>query len=196
LKFSIEHKFPKCEFYNFFYSIFYKLWLLFDHIVFYFKLAFVHNAEYRNFFIRVNIWSWANIARIRATCEMEKMSTAFINFWERYIYITGVSLSYILSWSLHSCSCASRQKHYNNVIMSANSEAGDHLDEIYDWIDQIKFSRPKRNIARDFSDGGNKKRHPTFQINSFILYRSKKLAYNINLAIFVILYTFLSIIEL
>ncbi|KAG5324892.1 SPEF1 protein, partial [Pseudoatta argentina] len=37
--------------------------------------------------------------------------------------------------------------------MSANSEAGDHLDEIYDWIDQIKFSRPKRNIARDFSDG-------------------------------------------
>jgi len=39
--------------------------------------------------------------------------------------------------------------------MSANSETGDHLDEIYDWIDQIKFSRPKRNIARDFSDGGN-----------------------------------------
>ncbi|XP_071559514.1 sperm flagellar protein 1 [Temnothorax nylanderi] len=37
--------------------------------------------------------------------------------------------------------------------MSANSETGDHLDEIYDWIDQIKFSRPKRNIARDFSDG-------------------------------------------
>jgi len=41
--------------------------------------------------------------------------------------------------------------------MSANSETGDHLDEIYDWIDQIKFSRPKRNIARDFSDGGNEK---------------------------------------
>ncbi|XP_025075542.1 sperm flagellar protein 1-like isoform X2 [Pogonomyrmex barbatus] len=37
--------------------------------------------------------------------------------------------------------------------MSAKSETGDHLDEIYDWIDQIKFSRPKRNIARDFSDG-------------------------------------------
>ncbi|KYM96281.1 PREDICTED: sperm flagellar protein 1-like [Cyphomyrmex costatus] len=37
--------------------------------------------------------------------------------------------------------------------MSANSETDDHLDEIYDWIDQIKFSRPKRNIARDFSDG-------------------------------------------
>lgn len=38
--------------------------------------------------------------------------------------------------------------------MNANSEIGDHLDEIYDWIDQIKFSRPKKNIARDFSDGG------------------------------------------
>ncbi|KAL6426664.1 hypothetical protein ACFW04_009209 [Cataglyphis niger] len=37
--------------------------------------------------------------------------------------------------------------------MTANSEIGDHLDEIYDWIDQIKFSRPKKNIARDFSDG-------------------------------------------
>lgn len=41
--------------------------------------------------------------------------------------------------------------------MNANPEIGDHLDEIYDWMDQIKFSRPKRNIARDFSDGGNKK---------------------------------------
>lgn len=41
--------------------------------------------------------------------------------------------------------------------MNANSEIGDHLDEIYDWIDQIKFSRPKKNIARDFSDGGNEK---------------------------------------
>lgn len=38
--------------------------------------------------------------------------------------------------------------------MTANSENDDHLDEIYDWIDQIKFSRPKKNIARDFSDGG------------------------------------------
>ncbi|EZA58656.1 hypothetical protein DMN91_008631 [Ooceraea biroi] len=37
--------------------------------------------------------------------------------------------------------------------MNANSETGDHLGEIYEWIDQIKLSRPKRNIARDFSDG-------------------------------------------
>ena len=34
-----------------------------------------------------------------------------------------------------------------------------HLDEeemqlIYNWVDEIPLSRPKRNIARDFSDGG------------------------------------------
>ncbi|KAJ3310150.1 Ankyrin repeat and zinc finger domain-containing protein 1 [Boothiomyces sp. JEL0838] len=27
------------------------------------------------------------------------------------------------------------------------------IQELYDWIDQAKFSRPKRNITRDFSDG-------------------------------------------
>lgn len=34
-----------------------------------------------------------------------------------------------------------------------------HLDEeemqlIYNWIDEIPLSRPKKNITRDFSDGG------------------------------------------
>lgn len=33
-----------------------------------------------------------------------------------------------------------------------NEEA---LQELYAWIDKIKLSRPKRNISRDFSDGGN-----------------------------------------
>lgn len=28
------------------------------------------------------------------------------------------------------------------------------LQELYSWIDGIPLSRPKRNIARDFSDGG------------------------------------------
>jgi hypothetical protein len=28
------------------------------------------------------------------------------------------------------------------------------LEELYSWIDGIPLSRPKRNIARDFSDGG------------------------------------------
>ena len=27
------------------------------------------------------------------------------------------------------------------------------LQEIYNWVDEIPLSRPKRNIARDFSDG-------------------------------------------
>lgn len=29
------------------------------------------------------------------------------------------------------------------------------LEEIYTWIEQIQFSKPKKNLARDFSDGGN-----------------------------------------
>ena len=30
----------------------------------------------------------------------------------------------------------------------------DALQKIYVWIDSIPLSRPKRNIARDLSDGG------------------------------------------
>ncbi|XP_032667657.1 sperm flagellar protein 1 [Odontomachus brunneus] len=37
--------------------------------------------------------------------------------------------------------------------MNLDAEVNDHLGEIYEWIDQIKLSRPKKNIARDFSDG-------------------------------------------
>jgi hypothetical protein len=28
---------------------------------------------------------------------------------------------------------------------------------IYEWVDSINLSRPKKNIARDFSDGGKYK---------------------------------------
>lgn len=31
----------------------------------------------------------------------------------------------------------------------------EEMQIIYNWVDQIPLSRPKRNIARDFSDGGN-----------------------------------------
>lgn len=31
----------------------------------------------------------------------------------------------------------------------------DALEEIYSWIDKIPLSRAKKNIARDFSDGGS-----------------------------------------
>jgi len=30
----------------------------------------------------------------------------------------------------------------------------EEMQGIYNWIDEIPLSRPKRNIARDFSDGG------------------------------------------
>ena len=28
------------------------------------------------------------------------------------------------------------------------------LDDLYSWIDQISLSRPKKDLKRDFSDGG------------------------------------------
>ncbi|XP_076675358.1 sperm flagellar protein 1 [Andrena cerasifolii] len=37
--------------------------------------------------------------------------------------------------------------------MNVVSETGDNLEEIYAWIEQITFSKPKKNLARDFSDG-------------------------------------------
>ena len=27
------------------------------------------------------------------------------------------------------------------------------LNEVYNWVDEIPLSRPKKNISRDFSDG-------------------------------------------
>jgi hypothetical protein len=30
------------------------------------------------------------------------------------------------------------------------------IEQIYEWVDSIPLSRVKKNIARDFSDGGNK----------------------------------------
>ena len=29
----------------------------------------------------------------------------------------------------------------------------DELDDLYNWVDKFNLSRPKRNLARDFSDG-------------------------------------------
>jgi uncharacterized protein YaiL (DUF2058 family) len=28
--------------------------------------------------------------------------------------------------------------------------------QIYEWVDSVNLTRPKKNIARDFSDGGKK----------------------------------------
>lgn len=30
-----------------------------------------------------------------------------------------------------------------------------NLEDLYEWLDEIPLSRPKRNLYRDFSDGGN-----------------------------------------
>ena len=29
----------------------------------------------------------------------------------------------------------------------------ENLEDLYSWVDQIPLTRPKKNIARDFSDG-------------------------------------------
>ncbi|KAJ1484771.1 hypothetical protein T484DRAFT_1795922 [Baffinella frigidus] len=29
----------------------------------------------------------------------------------------------------------------------------DEVEDLYAWVDSVPLSRPKRNIARDFSDG-------------------------------------------
>ena len=39
------------------------------------------------------------------------------------------------------------------------------LEDLYSWVDTIPLSRPKKNIARDFSDGGNDK-------FNFVVFRS------------------------
>ena len=28
------------------------------------------------------------------------------------------------------------------------------MEEVYNWVDEVPLSRPKRNMARDFSDAG------------------------------------------
>jgi hypothetical protein len=38
--------------------------------------------------------------------------------------------------------------------MDTNPEDNDIMF-IYEWVDSVSLSRPKKSIARDFSDGGN-----------------------------------------
>ena len=54
-------------------------------------------------------------------------------------------------------------KNYNNQNQEPQEEQEDELNNvqddeselmyIYEWVDSIELSRPKKNIARDFSDG-------------------------------------------
>jgi hypothetical protein len=38
--------------------------------------------------------------------------------------------------------------------MDAPPLSEEELSEVYNWVDQIPLSRPKKNITRDFADGG------------------------------------------
>ncbi len=40
----------------------------------------------------------------------------------------------------------------NNLVIQKISE--EEMQEVYNWVDDIPLSRPKKNIARDFSDSG------------------------------------------
>ena len=37
--------------------------------------------------------------------------------------------------------------------MDAPSLNENQLEQVYNWVDTCKLSKPKKNIARDFSDG-------------------------------------------
>ena len=38
----------------------------------------------------------------------------------------------------------------------SNMKEDNELMYIYEWVDSVPLSRPKKNISRDFSDGGTK----------------------------------------
>lgn len=48
----------------------------------------------------------------------------------------------------------------NGTSMAEFDDA--ELEELYNWVDSIPLTRPKKNIARDFSDGGKKQRTSRF----------------------------------
>ena len=44
------------------------------------------------------------------------------------------------------------QKQISDQVAPKLSE--EEMQEVYNWVDEIPLSRPKKNIARDFSDCG------------------------------------------
>lgn len=93
-----------------------------------------------------------NIERVCSVLDRKQNVNRIYKF---LIYKIVFFLSSALSFVFFHDSCTLLNVRVT-INMNANSEISDHLDEIYDWIDQIKFSRPKKNIARDFSDGGKR----------------------------------------
>lgn len=37
--------------------------------------------------------------------------------------------------------------------------ADSEIENLYSWLDRIEFSRPKKNVGKDFSDGGEHWKH-------------------------------------
>ena len=63
--------------------------------------------------------------------------------------------------------------------MDATPLSEEDLTDVYNWIDQLPLSRPKKNITRDFSDGGNNLIYHSFNYyryfeikNGFLIYES------------------------
>jgi hypothetical protein len=55
-----------------------------------------------------------------------------------------VILYLFLSWLHYYIYCS---------LMEAPPINEDEMEQLLEWIDGISFSRPKRNLSRDFSDG-------------------------------------------
>jgi len=47
----------------------------------------------------------------------------------------------------------------------------EEFQALYAWVDEIPLSRQKKNVARDFSDGGIKTNHATIRFAECILQR-------------------------
>lgn len=66
------------------------------------------------------------------------------------ITVTGIgptALRTAAAAAIHSTKASEWQR----TVMALSDAV---LQDLYTWVDQIPLSRPKRNIARDFSDGG------------------------------------------
>ena len=46
-----------------------------------------------------------------------------------------------------------------NIVTRISEE---EMQEVYNWVDEIPLSRPKKNISRDFSDCGKSKHNCLF----------------------------------
>lgn len=49
----------------------------------------------------------------------------------------------------------------------------DELESIYNWVDEVPLSRPKRNMARDFSDAGTVFHDPVLMAEIIAHYNPK-----------------------